>query len=374
MNVQSMSVTSFPVRHSPVLGRILSAVAPRVLALLDCQHQPRLLAGFDLPAPVAGSALPPALRGLAQVLDPQDRYPKDRHPEIPHSEGRTRSRIARAEVVPLPAAALPRAELDRLLPAGRDEGGWHGFRCRLDCGTTDLVLVHLPATRFHARAVAALLRLIWPALRSETEEEAWPCGAEDHCDEALLWLMRARIDIGALVVNPRGLILRMNSTARRMIADGRVLARGHRGLHASCPDQTRKLREAITLCANEPMGEDERILFLRPADDGPAVPVTLARYVHEGAPTELVTLLLPEPPESARVERIARELGLTAAEARVAAMLQTGLSNRAAATSLGLTEQSFSTYAKRVLAKLNVRSRAEMAQMLTWQTHGGTEP
>jgi DNA-binding CsgD family transcriptional regulator len=278
----------------------------------------------------------------------------------------------------LPVASLPRAELDRLLPAGPAEGGWHGFRCRLECGTTDLVLVHLPAARFHARAVAALLRLIWPALRSETEEEAEPCHGEDHCDDqcdgALLWLMRARIDIGALVVNPRGLILRMNSTARRMMAEGRVLTRGHGGLHARCPEQTRKLREAISLCARGPIGRDERILFLRPEGDGPGVPVTLARYMHEGQPTDLVTLLLPEPPEPARVERIARELGLTAAEARVAAMLQTGLSNRAAATSLGLTEQSFSTYAKRVLGKLNVRSRAEMAQMLTWQTHGGTEP
>jgi DNA-binding CsgD family transcriptional regulator len=362
MNVQSMSVASFPVRHSPVLGRILSAVAPRVLALLDCQHQPRLLAGFDLPAPVA--ALAPALRGLAQAMAP----------EVMQPEPRTAQRTARAEVAPLPAAALPQAELDRLLPAGPAEGGWHGFRCRLDCGTTDLVLVHLPATRFHARAVAALLRLIWPALRSETEEEAEPCHGEDHCDEALLWLMRARIDIGALVVNSRGLILRLNSTARRMMAEGRVLMRGHGGLHASNPDQTRKLREAIVNCAQAPAGQDERIVFLRPRDDGPAVPVTLARYMHEGRSTDLVTLLLPEPPEPARVERIARELGLTAAEARVAAMLQTGLSNRAAASSLGLTEQSFSTYAKRVLGKLNVRSRAEMAQMLTWQTHGGTEP
>ncbi|GGO38930.1 hypothetical protein GCM10010991_37010 [Gemmobacter aquaticus] len=367
MNIQSMSVTSFPVRHSPVLGRILSAVAPRALALLDCPHHPRLLAGFDLPLPVAAlpdAALAPALRGLAQAMAP----------EAMQAEPRTAQRTARAEVAPLPVAALPQAELDRLLPAGPAEGGWHGFRCRLECGTTDLVLVHLPATRFHARAVAALLRLIWPALRSETDEEAEPCHGEDHCDEALLWLMRARIDIGALVVNPRGLILRMNSTARRMMAEGRVLMRGHGGLHARCPEQTRKLREAISLCARGPIGRDGRILFLRPEGDGPAVPVTLARYVHDGAPTDLVTLLLPEPPEPARVERIARELGLTAAEARVAAMLQTGLSNRAAATSLGLTEQSFSTYAKRVLGKLNVRSRAEMAQMLTWQTHGGTEP
>ena len=37
----------------------------------------------------------------------------------------------------------------------------------------------------------------------------------------------------------------------------------------------------------------------------------------------------------------------------------------------GLTEQSLCTYAKRVLNKLNVTSRAEVAQMLTWQAQGG---
>ena len=71
------------------------------------------------------------------------------------------------------------------------------------------------------------------------------------------------------------------------------------------------------------------------------------------------------------VAKLARAGGLTHAEARVAALLQMGLSNKDAAKAAGLKEQSVSTYAKRALSKLNVTSRAEMAQMLTWQAAGG---
>jgi DNA-binding NarL/FixJ family response regulator len=80
---------------------------------------------------------------------------------------------------------------------------------------------------------------------------------------------------------------------------------------------------------------------------------------------------MPQPPDSRRVEMLARAGGLTAAEARIAALLQMGLSNKDVATTTGLKEQSVSTYTKRVLSKLNVSSRAEMAQLLTWQAAGG---
>lgn len=362
MNIQNTTLAGpCPVSHSRRLGRILSAVTPGVLALVEGPQHLRLLTSLALPAAVVARVLPGLLdqwQGAAPSL------PGLWQPVPPHS--------------------LPEAELDTVLPWPVAAGGWQGWRCRLGCGGTDLVLLRLPDPAMQPQA-EALLRLIWPVLREEALGEAIlpeiagtetvfpPAAPRDSPeDEALLWLIRTRIDIAALVVNPQGLILRQNAAARRMIAAGRVLRRGHGGVHACAPGQTRRLRAAIAECATAPAETAERRLFLHPAETGAAVPVTLARYVHDGVPTSLVTLLLPEPPAPARVERIARELGLTAAEARVAAMLQTGLPNRSAATSLGLTEQSFSTYAKRVFSKLQVSSRAEMAQMLTWQTHGGS--
>jgi DNA-binding CsgD family transcriptional regulator len=82
-------------------------------------------------------------------------------------------------------------------------------------------------------------------------------------------------------------------------------------------------------------------------------------------------MMLPSPPDLRRIEVLARELGLTQAEARVAALLQLGLSNREAAQIAGLTEHTVNTYTKRVLGKLRVNSRAEMAHLLTWQAQGG---
>lgn len=366
MNIQNTTLAGpCPVSHSRRLGRILSALTPGVLALVEGPQHLRLLTSLALPAASAARVLP-------ALLD-------QRCGGAPSPSG---TWLALA-LDPLPPHSLPEADLETLLPLPPAPGGWQGWRCRLGCGGTDLVLLRLPDPAMRPQA-EALLRLIWPVLREDALNEAImpeTAGAETVFppafhreapeDEALLWLIRARIDIAALVVNPQGLILRQNAAARRMIAAGRVLMRGHGGVHACGPGQTRRLRAAIAECATAPAGKAERRLFLHPAEVGAAVPVTLARYIHDGMPTSLVTLLLPEPPAPAQVERIARELGLTAAEARVAAMLQTGLPNRSAATSLGLTEQSFSTYAKRVFSKLQVSSRAEMAQMLTWQTHGG---
>ncbi len=368
MNIQTTTLAGpCPVSHCRMLGRILSALTPGVLALVEAPQPPRLLTGFPLPAEGLLRALPALLANL-RTLDP--------------APGAACADPA-LTVAPLPPQSLPAALLDALLPTPPAAGGWQGFQCRLANGGADLVLMHLPGPAAQDQA-EALLRLIWPVLRedalrdqndaktagTETDQPHPPEGERPE-DGALLWLIRARIDLAALVVNPQGLILRQNAAARRMMAAGRVLMRGHGGLHAAGPDETRRLRAAIADCATVPAERGERRLFLHPAEAGPAVPVTLARYIHDGRPTPLVTLLLPEPPAPARVECIARELGLTAAEARVAAMLQTGLPNRSAASSLGLTEQSFSTYAKRVFSKLQVSSRAEMAQMLTWQSHGG---
>ena len=101
------------------------------------------------------------------------------------------------------------------------------------------------------------------------------------------------------------------------------------------------------------------------------IPVTLTRFCHQGAATDLVLVTMSLPPDSRRIEMLARAGGLTPSEARVAALLQLGLSNKDVAIAAGLKEQSVSTYAKRALSKLHVTSRAEMAQMLTWQAAGG---
>jgi DNA-binding CsgD family transcriptional regulator len=153
-----------------------------------------------------------------------------------------------------------------------------------------------------------------------------------------------------------------------------VLKRTRNGIACNDDCQTRNLREAIATCAEANPEHSDSVIFLSgdPADSSaPKVPLTMCRFTFHGMPTSLVTLMLPSPPDSRRIQILARELGLTQAEARVAALLQLGLSNREAAESAGLTEQTMNTYTKRVLHKFNVNSRAEIAQLLTWQGKGG---
>src|SRR5690606_10962091 len=103
---------------------------------------------------------------------------------------------------------------------------------------------------------------------------------------------------------------------------------------------------------------------------GQNVPVTLSRFFHEGRPTPLVVVTLPVAPKTHQVEALVRDMGLSSSEARVVALIQLGLSNKAAAVQAGLSEHTFNTYAKRVLSKLNISCRAEWAQLLTWQASG----
>lgn len=342
MNIfNSYSFDARQVFESASLRRFLAGLSSAVVAVIDSGGRAICLSSF------AARSDPPSLRGMQPPQRP--------------------GQLLRVETEALDAGE--QEIIDGLATPVAGAGTWHAYRCVFDCGAVDRIILRIGKDSSDSR-VADVLSTIWPGLREDCLRELHrPRDLEG--DEALLWMISSRLDIGVLVVSASGLILRANSAARFMMARGRVLARGHGGIHGFNDAQTRILREAIQACAIGPTNAGDQIVMLERADGGPRVPVTLSRYVHDGTPTELVTIVLPSPPDPLRVERVAREMGLTLAEARVAAMLQLGLSNREAARCMGLKEQSFSTYAKRVLSKLNVNSRAEIAQLLTWQAHGG---
>ena len=58
-----------------------------------------------------------------------------------------------------------------------------------------------------------------------------------------------------------------------------------------------------------------------------------------------------------------REVGLTAAERRVAALVAEGKTNREVAAALVLGERTVETHLTHVYAKLGVRSRTELARV-----------
>lgn len=275
------------------------------------------------------------------------------------------------------ASPLVDSDLTQLKSYAQDsatDGGWRAFSCRFDSGRVDRVAFRAPSDPDEEHLLG-FLSVVWPVLRQDCLQEIADT-QKGAADQAMLWLISKKMDVAVFVMNAQGLMLRCNTAAKNMLDQGKVLKRTRQGIACNGDVQTRMLRDAIAECALTDPEHADAVAFLAPPDSdvsGPVtrIPVTLSRYFHEGAPTSLVTMTLPSPPDSRRVETLAREMGLTQAEARVAALMQLGMSNRDAAQIAGLTEQSLCTYAKRVLNKLNVASRAEVAQMLTWQAQGG---
>jgi DNA-binding CsgD family transcriptional regulator len=245
---------------------------------------------------------------------------------------------------------------------------WRGFECHFESGAIDLIAVQVGAAREEAVA-EGFLSTIWPVLREDCLRE-FQLSKSEIADEALLSMIATRIDLGVLVVNAAGLILRANQAAEHLLNIGTIICRGQGGIRASDSAQTRILRDSIVACAMAGPTSAETVVMLDSACNGPRIPVTVSRFMNGKEPTNVVTLVLPSPPDPLRVELLAKKLGLTSSEARVAVRMQQGLSNREVALTMGLKEQSISTYSKRILSKLNVNSRAEAAQMLTWIARG----
>ena len=254
-------------------------------------------------------------------------------------------------------------------PSALMERNWRLFRCAFESGVDDLIAVLLRKPS-DADATLGFLATIWPVLREDCLRDLADTNS-DVCDKAMLWMVASKIDVAILVMNAHGAMLRANAAAKHLLERETVLRRSPTGIRCINDQQTQHFRAALAECAASDPAGPETVVFLDTVVPALRIPATMSRFWHEGAATGLVTVVMPSPPSSRRVEMLARAVGLTPAEARVASLLQMGLSNRDAARVAGLKEQSVSTYAKRVLNKLNVTSRAEMAQMLTWQAGGG---
>jgi len=66
--------------------------------------------------------------------------------------------------------------------------------------------------------------------------------------------------------------------------------------------------------------------------------------------------------ELGRIGGRTREVGLTAAERRVAALVAEGRTNQEVAAALFLSERTVASHLTRIYAKLGVRSRTELAR------------
>lgn len=247
------------------------------------------------------------------------------------------------------------------LPAESGGRRWHVATCRFACGVTDWLTLLLPETP--PAKLAYALQAIWPLARDECVGEG-PRAPAPRLTAALAWHLERRDDVAVMVIDRRARLQFADAAAERLLEARAVLGIDQVGrLHpvrhdaALIATAARELRHGET---------EDCVLLLDGEAPGESLPLTLSLFPEDRGGPALVVATAPLPPRPEQVEAVARARGLTPAEARVAAALQQGLSNREAACAVGIKEKTLETYAKRVNAKLAI-TRGRLIQELTWQ-------
>jgi DNA-binding CsgD family transcriptional regulator len=192
-------------------------------------------------------------------------------------------------------------------------------------------------------------------------------------------LMLDRFDHGVLLLSAAGHVIHANSEAERMLAARDGLSVDHGNLHAAFPDDTRRLKQMLSEADRAARGaslQPRQTLRLPRADRRadlvirvlPVAPVVASSF---GA-GELATiaLFIHDPDRGAQPveELIAEGLGLSQAEAAVAARIWDGESVSQAAHGLGVSPNTVKTHLKAIFEKTGVERQAglvrRIAQML----------
>jgi DNA-binding CsgD family transcriptional regulator len=282
---------------------------------------------------------------------------------------RSRSRVASVE-----PHSLTAEELVGLQASVQDTTGvsplWRAFNVNLGGGWSDRIALQI-SDQDELTLAGNYIEKVWPILRETCLREVVNSQEIMQGDDAFHSSLLDRVDVAILILDGRGLMYRVNAAARQMLKQGHVLRRAKGGVFASTEADSHAFRTALADCVSSDYRPDtDTLLFLSRKDCAQRTPVTLTRYVHEGRATRFVVAMLPMPPDQQRIEELVLKMGLSPSEAKVAALMQLGLTNKEAAAQAGFKEQTFNTYAKRVFSKLDVSGRTEMAQLLTWQAAG----
>jgi len=332
--------------HSNVLERMCSRIAGETYAVVDFGQ--RSLGVTSSGAFGAGSNLGKRVPGLN---DPGEVIAIDA-----------------LEVSSDALSALTRIGRPREARSGIDT--WAAFNCRFESGACDRIVFRNPGELCKKAGFERdYLNAVWPILRRDCAAEVASADVRE-VDDALLWTIAQRVNLAVMVYNASGMMLRMNLAARGLLESGDILRRSPAGIIGTTEADTKSFRTALVECAEFGSAMEEKTILLTRSNSDQPVPATLSRFFHGRRATRLVVAVLPQPPDPEDIEKIARSQGLSGAEARVATLMQLGLTNKVAAARAGLKEETFNTYAKRALNKLNVDGRTEMAQLLTWQSAG----
>jgi DNA-binding CsgD family transcriptional regulator/PAS domain-containing protein len=177
-----------------------------------------------------------------------------------------------------------------------------------------------------------------------------------------------RIQCGAIIVDREWRIVLANPAAERLFGDGLRVSQGQ--LRAASPQHQEALARLMksVLHGIADATQTETIALPRRNARKPllvqAVPLLPST---QGMPTDAAALVLvidPEQNDACSPVEALRLLGLTPAEARLAALLGHGCSRADAAAALGITEATASDTVKQVYCKLDMSRQSELVRLV----------
>jgi DNA-binding CsgD family transcriptional regulator len=179
----------------------------------------------------------------------------------------------------------------------------------------------------------------------------------------------SQLSVGVCVVDETARILFSNNAARALLGNGLAVSGGR--LTASLQLERRALSDAIEMVAasgGSRLGQPQPIL-LHSGQSEPFVAVyvlPIRQHVDPVLSEARAIVLAIESTAHEPDPAIVRDLmGLTLGEARVAALIGSGLGLREAAAKLGIAETTARSVLKRVFAKTGVSRQSELSALLT---------
>lgn len=182
-----------------------------------------------------------------------------------------------------------------------------------------------------------------------------------------------RFDGGVFVLNGKREVVLMNTSAEALLGDG--LSLGNRRLMASAGDRQQALDAAITSAFKTGSKETNlgAIALPRPSGKRALLAQALPLRSHSMlgvadrrtfTPTGALLLVVDPERKPPSAEGALQLLGLTAAEARLSALVGSGVRRRDAAGLLGISEWTARDALKQIYLKLDINSQGELVRLV----------
>lgn len=228
----------------------------------------------------------------------------------------------------------------------------------------------------NAEAVAARLTRLAPHLSRAVSLSALV--ARRGSEQGSLGSLLDAMPQAAMVLGPQGGLLRANARAEQLLSARDGLTVGPRPalqLKAHLPHADRRLqsmlRRAMSSLQAAEHELEQAIQIARPSGCAPylaivtPLPVSLQwRAFVEPETRVLLQVVDPAAPAQARLSLLRSGFGLTAAEAKVARLVASGLSAPQVATALGISSNTVRTHLSRCFDKTGARSQVTLSRLL----------